>query len=191
MTNPQDDLDAVRSILQTLEHFDKEIRERILRWVMEKLGIKGNEVGLQDMSHKSDTIQAIMPVQKIHGKQHVDIKTFVAQKNPSSDTHFATTVAYFYRFVVIETESKDSISTEDLLEACRQADRSRIKYPHQTLHNAFKEGLLDKSGEKGRYKINTVGENLVAMTLPNSSTQKTNSKNPKRKKVKRLGSPKK
>jgi hypothetical protein len=34
-----------------------------------------------------------------------------------------------------------------------------------TLNNAYQAGLLDRT-EKGIYAINSVGENLVTMTLP-------------------------
>jgi hypothetical protein len=191
MPAPQDDLEAVRSIVQTLEPFDKETRERVVRWVLEKLGMKVNDVNNYETLQKTDSSQQSSAPQKLSGSHHANIKTFVSQKNPASDTHFAATVAYFYRFVAPEGERKDSISKDDLLEACRKADRNRINYPIQTLGNAFKDGLLDKAGEPGKYKINTVGENLVAMTLPSSSTQKTPPRNIKSKKIKKATKPKK
>lgn len=52
--------------------------------------------------------------------------------------------------------------------------------PGQTLRNACYQGLLDKAEEKGAYKVNTVGENLVAVTLPNDAGGPAK---PKRKKV--------
>lgn len=42
--------------------------------------------------------------------------------------------------------------------------------PYQTLSNAHNLGLLDRGSEKGMFTINTVGENLVAMTLPDGSS---------------------
>jgi hypothetical protein len=39
----------------------------------------------------------------------------------------------------------------------------------KTLHNAKQSGLLDSGTEAGKFAINTVGENLVAMTLPESN----------------------
>ena len=37
------------------------------------------------------------------------------------------------------------------------------------LNNAHTLGLLDRGAEKGTYSINSVGENLVAMTLPDGT----------------------
>jgi len=46
--------------------------------------------------------------------------------------------------------------------------RARLENPGQTLRNAHHGGLLDRGEGRGLYVINTVGENLVAMTLPSS-----------------------
>jgi hypothetical protein len=100
-----------------------------------------------------------------------DIKTFVEKKNPTFDTHFAATVAYYYRFEAPEHLRKESITKEDLQEGCRQAGRERLRHPAQTLVNAHTQGLLDR-GDRGAYVINTVGENLVAMALPSDGTTK-------------------
>jgi hypothetical protein len=90
----------------------------------------------------------------------------VNAKNPSSDVRFAATVAYFYRFEAPPDQRRNDIDPAILQDACRLAGRKRLKQPRITLNNAKKLGLLDSGSEKGRFTINTVGENLVAMTLP-------------------------
>ena len=170
-----DDLEAVRRITEALKPFKTEEQDRIIRWAKEKLGLQiPPQVPTQNEPHNIVT-QTTTSHSLIH-KTHSNIKTFVTEKDPTTDTHLATTVAYYYRFEAPEAERKDSISQEELQEACRMADCKRIKYPRQTLNNAYKEGLLDKTGEKGDYKINTVGENLVAMTLPGGVAEKSNSR---------------
>src|SRR6476661_2945935 len=59
-------------------------------------------------------------------------------------------------------EHKLEISPSDLLEAARLSGRFRLKRPITTLHNAVRRGYLDKGGGRGSFRINTVGENLVA-----------------------------
>jgi hypothetical protein len=103
----------------------------------------------------------------------VDIKSFIDEKRPRSDVQFAATVAYYLRFEAPSDERKDSINKEDLQEACRKAKRDRLKIPYQTLLNAHKLGLLDKGSEKATFAINTVGENLVAMSLPGEGKSTT------------------
>ena len=79
--------------------------------------------------------------------------------------HFAAVVAYYHRFHAPEGERKTTINAEDLQDACRKADRERLTRQGQTLINAYHAGLLDRSG-RGEFGINSVGENLVAMALP-------------------------
>lgn len=49
-----------------------------------------------------------------------------------------------------------------------------------TLNNAKNMGLLDRSSEAGKFEVNTVGENLVAMTLPSQSDSSAKGKKPKK-----------
>ena len=59
-----------------------------------------------------------------------------------------------------------AINKDDLQEAMRLAGRPRFNNPLKTLSNAHLMGLLDKGSEKATFSINSVSENLVAMTLP-------------------------
>lgn len=51
------------------------------------------------------------------------------------------------------------------MEACRKVDRKRPAAPSQVLVNAYHAALFDR-GDRGVYRLNSVGENLVAMVLP-------------------------
>ncbi|MGO9012527.1 MAG: hypothetical protein ACLQPN_20720 [Bryobacteraceae bacterium] len=90
----------------------------------------------------------------------------MAEKDPRKDVQVAAVVAYYYRFEAPPAERKDAINKEDLQEAMRLAGRPRFKNPLQTLTNAHTVGLLDRGSEKATFTLNSVGENLVAMTLP-------------------------
>jgi len=93
----------------------------------------------------------------------------VTEKNPTSDNQFAATVAHYYRFVAPQAARKDFITADDLQQACRLTGRNRLAKPSQTLVNAHTNGLLDKGTNRGEYAISTVGENLVAVSLPGST----------------------
>jgi hypothetical protein len=162
MTAPKDDLEAVRAVADALDGFDANAQERIIRWAREKIGLSvapslPPPFSLPPSPNVSDAVLAASS-----GK---DLKSFVAEKNPKSDIQFAATIAYFHRFEAPLTERKDEIDSKDLQDACRLAGRKRLKLPGQTLRNAVNLGLLDKSG-RGTFILNSVGENLVAMTLP-------------------------
>jgi len=112
-----------------------------------------------------------------------DLRTFVYEKAPKSDVQFAATVAFYYHFEAPPDERKETIAASDLKEACRLVNRKRLNNPLTTLNNARQLGLLDSAG-RGLFSINSVGENLVAMTLPstseNAATTRSRSKGTKR-----------
>lgn len=170
-----DDLDAVRTIVETLKNFKPEEQQRILRWAVEKAGLPSSTAqpipatgssAVPPSPAGSVVSSSQLPATAPLTNGAVDIKTFIDQKQPRSDVQFAATVAYYLRFEAPAAERKESINREDLQEACRKAKRDRLNNPYQTLMNAHNLGLLDKGPEKATFVLNTVGENLVAMTLP-------------------------
>jgi hypothetical protein len=186
-TKPPDDFEALRLIVDALTPFDPKDQERIVRWASEKIGLTPTQSAaatqtlLQSGSHPSSppsSGEAIRPK---------DIRIFVGTKNPQSDNQFAATVAYFYRFEAPEAERKPDIAADDLQDAARKAGRERLRHPAQTLLNAHGQGYFDKV-ERGRYALSTVGENLVAMALPQG--QSNSSRRPSKGK-RRPGSKKK
>ncbi len=172
MPQTTDDLEAVRTIVKALEPFDAKEQDRIIRWAKEKLGHSVEPAPSQITS--SIPPPSGSPQQTLQsGSGQLDIKAFVGQKNPKTDNQLAATVAYYHRFEAPVAQRKDTITKEDLREACRLANIDRLHRPEQTLVNAHHAGLLDKGSEKGTYAINSVGENLVAMTLPSASKKNT------------------
>ncbi len=169
MTKGTDDLEAVRNLVDTLEPFDSKDRERIIRWAREKLGMPSGPDSALKQSATSQFIQHSVDTPQPQTTERQDIKSFIQQKNPKNDRHLASVVAYYYHFEALSDQQKDFISAEDLTDACRKADRARLAKPSQTLVNAFNAGYLDKAGERGKYRLNSVGENLVAMVLPESA----------------------
>lgn len=180
MAQQIDDLEAVRQLVTTLEKFDRNEQERIIRWAREKLGLSASQQ-TTPTTNSQNNLQTNVQVTDTRNK---DLKSFINEKNPSSDMQFAVTVAYYYKFEAPENEKKDSINSEILQDAARLASRKRLGNPGQTLINASFNGMLDKTDEKGAYKINTVGENLVAMTLPSGGGSKIIKKNKKTQKKK-------
>ena len=176
MTKQLDDLEAVRTLVSTLEAFDKADQERIIRWAREKLGLPLAGLGTPpgQRIHAPPQTGETPSIERSSGGGK-NIKSFVAEKKPCSDNQFAATIAYYYRFEAPEAERKDAITAEHLQDACRTAGRDRLKNPGQTLINAHNVGLLDKA-ERGAYAINSVGENLVAMTLPGEAATSSGAK---------------
>jgi hypothetical protein len=169
-----EDFDTAKAVFEKLKDVPAERRKRILTWIAEGFGIELD-------APSPPPINPAPPVPHSPGiphtpippaSQRVDIKTFVAAKTPKSDMQFAATVAYYYRFESPPAIKKDSINGDILQEAARLAGRKRMPNPRVTLNNAKAAGYLDSS-TPGEFTINSVGENLVAMTLPGTNNAPT------------------
>jgi hypothetical protein len=187
MSTPKtDDLDAVRVIIDAIKDFKSDEQQRIFRWVAEKLGLPQPFASAVHASpHLAGTPSTVSPAAPPHAPPPssggtTDIKTFIATKRPRKDVQFAAAVAYYYRFEAPPAERKDAINKDDLQEATRRAGRERFGNPLQTLNNAHTLGLLDRGSDKGTFAINSVGENLVAMTLPGDGTTSPKTQGKKR-----------
>ena len=164
-TTQDDDFDIAKAISEKLRGLPKDRQERLLRWVSEGIGLSvpaprlpvGGSLPPADLGPPGNL--------NTQTPNRSDIKTFVAAKAPKSDQQFAAVVAYYYRFEAPPADRKNYISGEILQEAARLAGRKRPRNPGLTLNNAKRSGYLD-SGSAGEFAINSVGENLVAMTLP-------------------------
>lgn len=173
MSKPVDDLEAVRTVVDALQGFTDEEQQRIFRWAAEKLGLKPSSTATQSVVPQStqdaqERSSLAAPPSAASGQ---DIRSFVVAKQPRSDIQYAAAVAYYHQFEASQAEKKKCIGGDDLQEAARKTGRERFKRPDQTLRNAHMLGLLDKGDEAGTFCINTVGENLVAMTLPGNGTE--------------------
>lgn len=182
MSQKPDDLDALRIIITALDPFDESERERIMRWASEKLGIKNFiPTATQGAPPAANTN---IPPAALGGTK--DIKSFLSEKNPTSANQLVAAVAYYYKFEASAAERKNSITKEDLLDACRKANLERPKAANVVMVNAAKYGLVDNVGT-GAYEINAVGENLVAVTMPTAghgnSGKKRNTTKTKTKKI--------
>ncbi len=164
----KDDLEAVRAVVDALTSFESADQERIIRWAREKLGLTTSSApGVPTLLPPKPTmITDLLPDMEIGKRAGRDIKSFIEEKNPKNDRQLAAVVAYYYAFEAPEAKRKSSINSQDIVEACRLAQKHRPKKPGQTLINAAQSGFLDKAEETGAYKLNAVGENLVAMALP-------------------------
>jgi hypothetical protein len=169
MAKQQDDLSAVRDIAALLEGFSNEERERIIRWVREKLGMSGPAT-VSTLQHAPANPGAqgglVSPANPANPAPPArDIRSFVAEKEPKSVSQLIAVIAYYHRFVATGDAQKDTIDVSTLVDGCRKSGKAIPKRPDQAMVNAFHDGLVDRL-ERGQYKISTVGENLVTMVLP-------------------------
>lgn len=164
---PRDEFDAVRMVVEILKDLTAEEQARVIRYAQEKLGWAGGaQSAIPGFAVPGLSVPGVSG--SVAAPKGVDIASFMQTKNPINDVQFATAVAYYYAFEAPQATRKFEIGPNDLLDAARQSGRPRKKNPIQTLHNTMSRGYLDKAG-RGTFKINPVGENLVAMGLPSGS----------------------
>ena len=159
--------DAAKAIVETLKDVDKQLQAQAIRFACESLGV---DSPVQGRPMAGSSSMPAPPSPSANPTHSTDIKQFTAAKAPKSDQQFAAVVAYFYRFEASEPERRETIDAKALEDAARKAQRKRPSNARMTLTNAKNAGYLDLVG-RGDYKINSVGENLVAMTLPGNNSE--------------------
>lgn len=174
-----DDFDIAKSIFDQLKDLPAERQQRVLRWIAEGLGVSPTAAPSTATVGGGAAPPLAIPSATVAAGGPTDIKSFITTKSPKSDQQFAAAVAYFYRFEAPPAERRDSINGDILQEAARLAGRKRLANPRVTLNNAKGAGYLDGTSP-GEFTINSVGENLVAMTLPGSAEVSTRKPKPAR-----------
>ncbi|HEY6243371.1 MAG TPA: hypothetical protein VIX17_05470 [Pyrinomonadaceae bacterium] len=158
-------LDAAQKIVAELQGMTPEHQALALKFSMETLGL---QLQTSAVSHGHSTLPGSPlrdPTTSSASTGHsTDIKTFTSLKAPKSDQQFAAVVAYFYQFEVPPEQRKEVIDVETMKNAARLAGRKQRKEWKFTLQNAKNAGYLDAVGD-GNYKLSSVGENLVAISL--------------------------
>lgn len=187
MTATKSDFAAAEEIKGVLEGRDRAEQERIVRWVCESL-----DLSVAKSSHRSHPHELAnpSPAASIELREHAttgqDIRSWINSKQSMSDNQFVAAVAYFYRFVAPVESRKESITSDELQEACRQAGRPVFKVPSKPINNAIGQGYVDRAGT-GMYRLNAVGENLISMTLSPSADGATKRASKKKTKKRETG----
>jgi hypothetical protein len=179
MTTTTNEFDVAKAVVDQLQGVQKEQQQKILRWVIEHLGldVRGSPLADQRMTATSTMSGEATNSQGTANQQRpVDIKTFVDSKRPKNDVQLATVVAYYHHFEAPSQDRKDSIDAKLLKNSMRLIGRLRTsEWALRTLNNAKTLGYVD-SPERGQFQINSVGENLVLMTLPGTAITKDRKK---------------
>lgn len=158
-------LDAAQAIVSELTGMTSEHQSLAVRFAIETLGLKLPSTSQPTTAPPVYPPQSAPPLGAMHAEHSTDIRSFTAMKSPKSDQQFTAVVAYFYQFEAKADERKDAIDAETMKEAARLAGRPQVARWNMTLTNAKNAGYLDSAGA-GKFKLSSVGENLVAITLP-------------------------
>ena len=165
---------AIDQIIDALDSLEQDARQTAIDAACSHLGIQPR-VGSPSPPAQRPSVSSMFsqPSQKVSqpkGTQKTeidDIRTLKEQKNPKSAKQMACVVAYYLKELVADSEKKETVSNQDLEKYFKQAGFKLPKVISQVLPDAKASGYFESVG-KGNYKLNAVGYNLVAHTLPKS-----------------------
>jgi hypothetical protein len=163
------ELTALTNIIKAIEPLDKEERIRVLNSISQLIGAsKSPEKNNLEESNQLQTENSLEPMSGdgLVNKPCIDIRTLTQTKSPKTSMHMAAVVAYYLQEIAPQNECTDTIGKEEIIKYFKQASFKLPKGdPMNTLHNTKNAGYLDPAGN-GRFKLNPVGYNLVAHSLP-------------------------
>ena len=162
-------LDAAQKIVAELQGMAPEHQALALKFSIETLGLQLPATATSHGLTASPAPAPQSPTPPVAGVGHsTDIKAFTSLKAPKSDQQFAAVVAYFYQFEAPLEQRQEVIDVETLKNAARLAGRKQAPHWKFTLQNAKNAGYLNAAGD-GKFKLSSVGENLVAISLPGNA----------------------
>jgi hypothetical protein len=169
-TKPKSLGQAIDEVIAALEGLDAQSRATAIKAACEHLKVEGvantgkqNDGGDGSGGGSGNHLSASGGV--------IDIKTLKNEKLPGSAIEMACIVGYYLQNVAPTDEKKTAIKSEDIDKYFRQAGYPLPKVKGQLLVDAKSSGYFDSAGV-GAYKLNAVGYNLVAHSLPRSTKAK-------------------
>lgn len=162
------EIHAIQAIVSSLEPLDPDARSRVLAYAFARLGLD-SAPALASRAPTPGEPVALPPDAPPQPVCTQDIRTLHDEKQPRSANEMAAVVAYYLAEVAPTDERKEYVTTSDVQKYFKQAKHPLPRVPGQTLKNAAAAGYLDSAGS-GRYRLNPVGHNLVAHSLPREGT---------------------
>ena len=162
---------AIDEVVQAIAVLDESSRLTAVKAACEHLNIP---LGLPETHLRTPFGQTPPPTPETPPALAItDIRTLNKEtKRPGNAIEMACVVAYYLKNCAPENERRNVMLTKDIEKYFTQADFPLPKVPGQVLVDAKAAGYLDSVG-RGKYKLNPVGHNLVAHTLPRTKHKKS------------------
>ena len=160
---------AIDEMVQALGSLDESSRVTAIRAVCEHLKIRIVEFQPEQRPPTSPAVERTPGSSATPPPRAVDIKTFRQEKQPTSANEMAALVAFYLSELASDDERKGEVQTEDMTKYFKQAGFPLPKHPNMLLTNAKNAGYFDSVGG-GRLRLNPVGYNLIAHSLPRGAS---------------------
>ena len=161
------EIEAIKAVLSALQPLDGGARASVLDYVVKRLAIEV-AAGASPAAGVADNAQGFAPLSgqpEPPGAGAVHIETLKKEKSPRSANEMAALVAYYFSHVAPPDKRKKTVNTQDIETYFKIASFPLPQQLRVTLPNAKAAGYFDLAGE-GEYKLNAVGHNLVAHSMP-------------------------
>ncbi len=165
MSEPVDqEVEAIKAVLTALAPLSEKARASVLDYVVRRLSVPSLTPRLPAPPAPAG-IADVDSGGAGRGASPVHIKQFKEESGPRSANEMAAVVAYYLANVAAPAERKASVNHKDIESYFKIAGFRLPRRVRQTLPNAKNAGYFDLVGE-GEYRLNAVGHNLVAHSLP-------------------------
>lgn len=161
------EIEAIRQVLAAMQPLGDTARKSVLDYVVKRLQIELSTApaGAHDLAITPPAGSA-GAIEGAEGSgSPVHIETLKDEKSPRSANEMAALVAYYLLHVAPESDRKSTITTQDIETYFKIAKFPLPRTPRVTLQNARNAGYFDSVGD-GEYRLNPVGYNLVAHSMP-------------------------
>jgi hypothetical protein len=177
------EVEAIKSVLAALAPLSAKARVSVLEYAMKRLDVipsnvpTGGVIPLGQLLPLKGEDKGGTPS---GGSPH--IKDFKQAKKPRSANEMAALVAYYLMNLAPQSQRKDTVTQGDMETYFKIAGYPLPNQIRVTLQNAKAAGYFDSAGS-GEYKLNAVGHNLVAHSMPRGSAEENKQKYSRKKKV--------
>ena len=184
MSNTVDqEVEAIKIVLAALAPLSAKARVSVLEYAMKRLDITAVSVpsiGVTPPGKLPPSKAGIEGGALSEGSLH--IKRFKEVKKPRSANEMAALVAYYLVNLAPQSERKGTVNQSDMETFFKIAGYPLPKQIRVTLQNAKAAGYFDAAGS-GEYRLNAVGHNLVAHSMPRGSAAESKPRRSRKKQV--------
>jgi hypothetical protein len=165
------ELEALTAVVAALEPLSPEMRLRIVDSALTFLGTKAVQTNRlsRPPAAPDETPGGLGREAAGPSLPAPDIRSLKDQKQPQSANEMAALVAYYVSEAMSGSEKKDAVDVNDMVKYFKQGNFRLPANPKMILVNAKNAGYFDAVGSGG-YKLNPVGYNLVAHSLPRAAS---------------------
>jgi hypothetical protein len=160
------ELKAIKTLLEVLEPLAPNVRESVIDYVFKRMGLTAPP---KSGFLKPDIVEEPpLALRVADGPVTKDIRSLKQDKSPGSVSEMVALVAYYLLHLAPGEERRNYITQEDIGKYFVQAGFPIPGSSPMALVHAKNAGYLDGL-DRGRYRLNSVGHNLIAHKLPKST----------------------